>query len=1663
MLIGPQESPLDANFNMDLEKETGKNWREKAAVSLAFKVVLFLACSVSLTTLAWAQRNAQASGVTYSHHFIVLIDDSGSIAGRGKQKSRDKRGAITAELPNRLFGGIKGLPAFNPAEDRVSVLFFSILEKPSICGDKRAANSVLPKNIFDLRYTGRLRDKADFSNQLASWMSDECYFHGNWSPIVISSLLVLPFLEDNLPKGDLDGQTILIQVTDAEFNSQAKPGHELTAYRQAGLANVRDADQELNRVSSLFSLNVLPNQESSNGVFYLGAEYSSQRIPESAIQYQRNSLLYPQALSSSELRYRLNDQLLGDIQLLSQGPGADFDFKPLWLRVGFQNEKGGPWVIGDQTLPRISETKPVSLNACASPQCEASKNNDRLGIGLFESGLGHVLKVTRSDPSPEPGQIKFSVGFHYDTPIYNHLCVETRELLINVAPAPPTEIPRLFLSPSQLGKAETAAEWQRDEDGVTTQEEAKNRVIAARNLRWLTTAIVLSIVVALAMIVLILRYGQRRFLPQLKWLTAPDVVIDFNRPAASRLLLGTLEIENNQPVPWLGRWLGNVEQPSRPAEISLSYNYFDHSDLEVTPGQPIGFVRGDKEEAELAQELERSTREALSDGKQIHVFMAAEKIHDYQANGNSRTVNRLSDARLTVPLLARAEWNDNHAAVSGTSKLISLRRRLRRLITLERDGNVPRDIQCEVVIKPEEPRKPRVTYTPYQPADGGRLYFEKNTLVQVGSFWFESQATHKFAQPYHWDGYTIQTFQGNRPLSGEPIQLSESAIKVRSYEDVEVPVYIYCDGETIPNPDPLSCEYSFKLVGDFSADSEPGFYNTTLYRDPTVAAIELEIKQPKRRLEVYWTPNESMQLRTMPDGGDANELIKDIDTIFLEPQPIRFDSRNTRWRELVSFEIGNSGTAGRGVVEVDIDTSIRCDQLVRNSIELNSGHELGDLVGVYDRQTPNPKVLITEGESKQSRQIYLDPGVISRIVSARIASDLIAAEIKLNIRVENDEKKVTQRTLRIVIPFSLEQLAGQNWLAIDFGTSAISAALGAGRPDSVMMVPLQTITTQRGRSFAQHDIENPERENSNLLPSWICCNADLRDKSGERNRPGFPGYYSERLPQSGPGDPEYIGLPAVTHEFEEHPGRIIYSLKSWLSKVSPYIPIQVKENGKEVVKPLPLEKMVESGFAALAEGYLLPADYRADQIVIAHPNTFTPRHRELLHTIAYKALGKRNRFGIPLPERVRLISESDAMAYHYCAEQMRGEPRAGVERLLVYDFGAGTLDLSLIRVEWTKETPRYPLKWKVEKRLGVPLAGNHIDEILARLIHHLLSDANLVEAKGFQYRLPIVSRPPLDQKEPGQHRRAIIRLWTQIRQAKHTWSRACRKVLDTGGSWMDCPPLDVRVGSTGDFDVVRDIKGRALNVEKPTDGPGLWLADTGLIYLSIPAALIARDQRLTNFLDFMTESVIREALDCANVLATNVDTVIVSGRGALYPGLREKVWRHFPNAETPDLLVDDTMKSGVVLGAIARQSLSREFIDETDNDVLAPKLGVLINYDDHLVLEDDWDEPIDLTASPTFRLVQVNLKNPNPRVDKKSLRKHFYIDLTDQYFIRDDILGDDKHLYVSKEITNGELAIYLAGKDGENRTPVFTDEGQSAKTVTTPPWPVGNVLLDPQE
>lgn len=1645
-----------------LMQKLGPDKKGQSSIATAFMAVIICAWSLLMLPMTLLAQSSSVSspGPPTKRHFILLIDDSGSM-------SQSRRRTVGTYLPDLLFGGIPSggqtLRGFDPQSDRVSMVFFTILKNSGGCEGGRRALSANPEDMFELvNLPEIIGGREAFTHQLNQNLNRGCRGGGDFSPIAISQLLVLEFLQKSLPPDELHSQTILIVASDGEYNSS--PNNEFTTFLAGGVnrESVERARRSMGRLDRLFDLNAPPDWlKQSGGLFFLAAELIPSYLAESSIQYLSNAPLEPQAVSSSKLRYSLRSQSVGDIQILPKRADSTYEFVPLWLRAGFQNKSGQPWRIGNQQLP--GEVPPLSLENCNLPQCV--KRDGVLGVSLFDLGGSRVF-FSPNDPNPESGRIKFRVGFKYQTGLYDHLYVETPEQVIATESASPTTLPNFFffLQAKELSKQDLVAQYRKDDDGVTTPEEARNRLQSFYNLIRDLLTIVLVVAALLTAAYFFLTAYQRRFHPELKWLSVPEVVVDFNRPAASRLLVGTLKVINNEKVPWLGNLFGNKEQPTRWATVSLDYDFSDQRELEVTEGNPIGFVIGDKQTSRH-EGLERGIQESVSDGKQIHVFLASDTIRDLHSGNDP-----LEERDFEIPFNAKMNWvpaGDQSVGQNGQGSRSGMALRLRSALGWlrgDKPGSRSLLAKCLLTVRPEEPLKPRVVYEPAPVKQ--KLHFKKGKEIEIGKFIFKSQALHSFARPFESGNYLIRSYRDNRPLAGEPIKLDPSNISISPGYEYHIPVKLVCDAQEVPNPDPVSCEYAFKLVGEFDADSAPGPHLVTIYRDTACAEIELMLTHPQPQREIFWDrQGQPRQRLLLSSGAGAEERSLENQRLTLESRDFEFDPNTTRPLNLLTLQFGNSALSGRGFVAVDLKASILCDKEALNSIETADQRPLDDLVSIYKRDVKDRRIHLNEGDAPQTRDIRFDPSLITSIKGARIESQNFSVEVELRIHVRTDQGEESHRKLIIAIPLGLEQMPGENWLAIDFGTSAISAALGTG--GRILPIPLQNLKLDDGgTSLGEYDLFNSEHGNPYLLPSWVICDADTRTEAIAKCKPGFPGYFTENLNIT-PGEPEFIGLPALKRYLGERSNRVIYSLKSWLGKSSGSIRLGTKikfkdEQGRETTSDkIHVDKAVESGFAALAKAYLLvnksddrtnKGDYPADQIVICYPNTFTQRHKELLHEIAFRALAKPDRFGISLKERIQLISESDAVAYHYCAQRMSRNPRAGTERILVYDFGAGTLDLSLIRVEWKTEPIAYPTHWEVEGRLGVPVAGNYLDELLARVVDQLLRDQSLRGAGSVEYQYPVVT-DSRKKDEEGKYHSAVIRLWDDIREAKHQWD---------GQS-----PMNIRVGrDVGALHLVKAESGFAELRDEPPEGEaGLWRKGSE-IYLTIPPRMIHDDPRVSEFIRFTTATVIDELLYAANISAPEVHTVVVSGRGALWPGLRDQVKSRFLHASQPSWEQDSddgevfAMKSAVVRGAIARQDLLMELNNVVHEAKWQPKLGVLINHDEDLIREEDWDKPIDLRRSPTFRIVQVNLKNPNPREDMRSLRRHFYIDLAGQRFRREGAWARTRELRIRKDNSDGKLAIYLEDRDQQVSIPIFA-ETQAGETVTSPPWPVGNFLLDP--
>src|SRR5205085_5632477 len=262
-----------------------------------------------------------------------------------------------------------------------------------------------------------------------------------------------------------------------------------------------------------------------------------------------------------------------------------------------------------------------------------------------------------------------------------------------------------------------------------------------------------------------------------------------------------LQVVNEGGLPWLGRLLKNEEQPTRRARLRLSYNFFSGSGLKLAEEHPLGFVRAGAG-ADARPDLSLDAEEAVSDGTHVYIFLAAEAIRDYLHPAPARAVpGKDCQIDLSVHMGWRAHEYSNGNSLAGW---------LRSLWVVDAHGELAEPIQCPLSVRPEEERKPFVTFEPRE----GRLELRKGEGVLVGRFVIESRAGHTFARPFGGQ-YTIRVSRENVPLGEGVMRLETSDVEVAPDGRREVPVYLFCDGEAVANPDPVSDTYRFALAGDF--------------------------------------------------------------------------------------------------------------------------------------------------------------------------------------------------------------------------------------------------------------------------------------------------------------------------------------------------------------------------------------------------------------------------------------------------------------------------------------------------------------------------------------------------------------------------------------------------------------------------------------------------------------------------------------------------------------------------------------------------------------------------------------------------------------------------------------------------------------------------------
>ncbi len=1593
-----------------------------------------------LLCLACLPGRGAASTAPHGSHFILLIDDSESI------RRNRLEAAIQDSLPRWLYSskgnpGSTDVPRFDPSNDVLTVLFFTIHQSaPAASGcQPNPAYSARPEHMFHWQAaaTGEIKDESSFGEALRRWLGLPCRFTGHLSPIMTAPVLALRYVQklpEAIPQDRQFSHVYVAVVTDDELNSRLSPEKELAEYANAQVQHASEVKALTGAIMRVFYFDA-PDEPLLGGpakkLHYWVYSVRPREPVESALIYQPEIDIQNVALGSSQLNAVPRGRGAGELAFAR----TDL-FVPRTVSWGFEGDKGRPWRIGGKDLPGRAGFS-VDLADCSSPNCR--KSDTGIVVPFFNARV-RPIRFSAGDGPATQGVLLFRAGFQVNTrgELYDHLCWESKEREIRIRPAKPI-VAGDWPTNTVLTDGRLTSLWSRSdnesETGGLSPEEAALRLSFRAKLKTLGAILTAMLVVAALVFYFFRTAYDRPFRPVAAWTPVPEVTIDFNGSASTRELIGTLRISNNQPVPWFGELLRNRNQPSRFATATLRRDGLRSLPLDIRRNgrPPIGFSKPESEE-----HLELESSEEIIDGKLFYIFLDAETIQDCSAQV---TAQGQTDYVCSVPLQLQLIWDPKRPAAAEPGALES-------------------QVDFTLRVKPEHAASPLVQFLP---APNRLVHFRKGEQIEVGRFVVQSKAQHGFALPFNGD-YHLRAYRENFALGGEPIRLGSSRIALVAKQKVELPVLIICDGAEIPNPDPVSQTYQFMLVGDFDSASQPGRHEVGLYRDPARADIDLRVEYQSSEWEVFETKGQvKVRLASSHRSSMPAPIVLVDKVVFQEAFTVGLHERQEP-PSIITLRVGNTGSAGRGSVAVNAYARATLDGAP--VIQQPDGSSLDDIVRWYDARGPidihadHPMFFVREGEDPMILDLRLEPSQITGIDGAHVTADRCRVEVAVQVRVKGDHGDEETWTTTLVIPLDLEQLPGLNWICIDYGTSAIAVGAGTAGTDEFAMVPLQDLPVRSDRrGYGYEDPLNAEA-GTPFLPSWVICDADKRldparteeyDKRGipalgQGYPEGYPRYRPDSLPE--PGQTAFVGLPAFRYQLDSDPTRVIFSLKSWLGRSSSTIrfpdEIRYSEHGEEKKsKLLPLDRVVESGFKALVEAYLGRAeDFTANQVVVCHPNTFTDRHRERLRRIACRALMP----PIKAEKHIRLISESDAVAYYHCAQRMKDEPRSGNERVLVYDFGAGTLDLSVVNVEWN-EVPYYP-KTEVLGRLGVPVAGTYIDEVLARLVHRLLKDPKVLHSSSLEYGHPVVATKP--QANASLHRTAVYNLWHAIKRAKHEWDGEAA--------------FRVKVGETisPEWVVTVTSKGGDLPPLVESSEPVVGVDESKTIYLLIPEKYIQRDKRMKEFFDFATATVVDETLAASKLKPGEViNTLIVSGRGALWPGIRERLYAKFPNAEKPDWLRDGVdMKKVVVAGAIAKQDLLRRF-HHVETDQFAAKLGVLTANRTTFIPEERWQEGVDLSASPTFELVQVALRNPNPREDFRSLRQHFYMNLSDNVYQRDTLWEHDGKLLLTKTRRDGQLVILLTNSKGVS-TPAFAESG-SANTVTNPPWPVGHFLLKPEE
>lgn len=871
----------------------------------------------------------------------------------------------------------------------------------------------------------------------------------------------------------------------------------------------------------------------------------------------------------------------------------------------------------------------------------------------------------------------------------------------------------------------------------------------------------------------------------------------------------------------------------------------------------------------------------------------------------------------------------------------------------------------------------------------------------------------------------LNLYKGNQLLAnhikfGGEFDNSLVDLKLQSSSVLELPIFV--NFTDIANPITDEEDFTIETVIEQSAIYSPEICETivrqthfSLLKDQQGTEMIVEVKGPgceewKRAENSLTQP--TMQMTFVP----RSRLTGRASVKFLN---IATDDSNRRAGLYINNLTISEQLIGENIKVIGIDGSA-----IRRFITLD-GRDVESMQG--------DGLFIPNGQdSKSIVNITFSPEGIIDLVGSPTYDFQLRTELSFDYWEDKDGlgqlTEDMRHTMSIPLMWNLHLEPNPEWLCVDYGSSAIVC----NYDNQVVDLRRQKVSIFRdyadGR-FSNDDIENGTPFLSSDILFHSVPNAEestlcSQQKAGEDGR--YPAYENLSVCLSPTSNliknNVRTQLPCLKilmgNEFlpKKPDFETFRYMRLDSSGALGLIEAKNAMSNKEETCLLRISSIFNESYEALMRYFILPQtkDKSINKLVLTYPNTYTPTHLHQLEKIVKRTFPK-VRQGY-----MRFVSESDAVAAYYLDNWDLFNPNGDIneeETILVYDMGAGTLDLTLLRKAREKQGK---IVVDILGKIGTGKAGNYLDYLLCEMLNDKYS--------------------------------------TKFAQK----------------------PLSVSTASTPDVATLEErirLKELVKNKVKPNLKLDQVIHIGGLTFNSDE---ILDDERFDTFIRDITDGIIKQLLNHIGMNRLHIDTILMSGRGCRLEPLAEALGEALSEVGSPNARVvkipstDNKEKTAVAEGAmamVARLSSAESPIMIRSHRLYASygliyrRLGGSYSYAELLNSTNmpyavDWEHHEDFegpnvvvegtAAAGTIKLVQTYL-SPEETEEAYSKGDLEFISEMEEYDMAN--LGGRNRLNVKLKLDyRNNIALYVNGLESVGSSPKGID--LTSEITKRSVWPV---------